>query len=702
VRSAARACVVLVVLAAIFAHARALGHGFVYDDHRFIEHNRALQPPIDVVAYFRDPGTASAAAGVEPDIYRPLRTLSFALDRALFGLEPRGWHAASIAIHAINAALLFVFLLRRLRPPEGAGPRPSPEPGARNALVAATLGSLVFAVHPVTTESVVWISSRGDLLAWTFVLLAFEAFARPGVRATLAGTVLGALACLAKESALVLFALVPIAHVSLPEGDRPSRRVTCVRVAALAAVTAGYLALRGAVLPGSPDLPYLAQTGFPEGGRIGALRGFLASIAWYARNLVWPAGFPFDRNVHTDPVPASFLDPAVLVGAGIVASMLLAAAVAWRRRRFSIVSACLGALAALGPVSSVVVPLKAFAAERFLYPVLPFVALGVGAGVGSLERASPIGRGVGRAVATALAGVLLALAIGRAGPWKSESTLWRAVQADEPMNPRAYEGIGYGHLVEGRVDLAERAFRTYREFQPRDGKVHAELAATFRRLANELVPSSEEAIETTNLVANRRLALEQSILESRAAWNAWSTTGLVRARGDAALVRASLKGWRDAALEFGDLHEAAFVNATLSEDDRVRTGTVAYGQRRCVPLLAALTLVARPSPDAPDKGGSRARVRAELLAAAGVDPAKSDFDAMGEVVGRLSALLAEEPGDVELRRVRMQVLGLRLADEGSSPVRGELEMLRSDLEILVRAYPRDRVLAKALETVRRR
>ena len=62
-RSAARACVVLVVLAAIFAHARALGHGFVYDDHRFIEHNRALQPPIDVVAYFRDPGTASAAAG---------------------------------------------------------------------------------------------------------------------------------------------------------------------------------------------------------------------------------------------------------------------------------------------------------------------------------------------------------------------------------------------------------------------------------------------------------------------------------------------------------------------------------------------------------------------------------------------------------------------------------------------------------------
>ncbi len=703
-RPSLRALALVVALAALLAHARALGHGFVYDDHRFVERNDAIASLGNVARFFSDPATASAAAGVEPDIYRPLRTLAFAVDRALFGVAPLGWHAASLALHVVNALLVWVFLLRRLAPGRVRGPgagrlADGAGAGLDAGVLGATAGALLFAVHPVVTESVAWVSSRGDLLAWTFALLALEAFARPSRNATLAGVACAALACLAKESALVLFALAPLAHLSLPRDARPSPRLVLGRTLALAGVTAGYLVLRGAVMPQAKDLTWLAQTDFPGGGRLGAARGFLASVAWYARVLVAPFGFPFDRNVHTDPVPTSFLDPTVVVGAGIVATLVLAGVGAWRRGRPVLATAFLGALVALGPVSNVVVPLKAFAAERFLYPVLPFLALAAGAGVAALARGTSGRRPalVGATAAVVLA--LGALAFARSAPWRDEASLWKAVQAEDVMNPRAYEGLGFGSLGEGRVDAAERAFRTYREFQPRDGKVRAELAATFARLADDLVPRDASSYEGTNLADRRRFVLQQTILESRAAWDAWSREGVVRARGDAALVRTTLETWRDAALEYGDLAETAYVTAILAEDDRVRTGAVAYAERRVPPLLAGLSLVHQASSSPGGRDDARTRIRAERLTAVGVDPARADVDAASDVVARISATLAERPDDLALRRVRAQVLSLRLmALRGSAP-RGDLDLLRADLTALVRAFPRDEALRETLDAL---
>jgi hypothetical protein len=267
------------------------------------------------------------------------------------------------------------------------------------------------------------------------------------------------------------------------------------------------------------------------------------------------------------------------------------------------------------------------------------------------------------------------------------------------MNPRAYEGLGFGHLTEGRLDLAERAFRTYREFQPRDGKVRAELAATFARIARDLVPRDASSYDGTDLEARRRLVLGHAILESRAAWEAWSREGVARARGDAALVRATLEAWRDAALEYGDLREAAFVGAILAEDDRVRTGAVAYAERRLPPLLAGLALVRRPPDAAARRDDERMRIRATLLAAVGVDPARADVDAAADVVATISATLAERPDDLELRRVRSQVLGLRVMLLGAATPRGDVDLLRADLTALARAFPRDAALREALDAV---
>lgn len=705
------AVVLALVLLAFAAHGRSLASGFVYDDHRFVELNPAIRSLGSPLSFFTDPGTASAAQGVQADIYRPLRTLDFAVDHALFGLRPFGWHLASVLLHAVNGALVFLLLLRLLvRSPTDPAPGPAlprREAGrAPAAVVASAIGAALFVTHPVTVESVAWISSRGDLLAWTFALLAFEAFAKEGRRRTLLGVACVALACLAKESALALVALVPLRDLAAPAVGRPSRSTTWARTRWVAGTAGLYLLVRSQVLPGVPDVPWLAQTEFPDGSRAAAARGMLASLVWYGRVLLFPAGFPFDRNVFTDPVPGSWGDPEVILGLGLLLSTILAGATALRAGRGAYAFACLGTLAALGPVSNVIVPLKAFSAERFLYPALPCLAAGLAAlGLSIASRAGPTGRralvGVGGlAVATCVA-----LSWQRTAPWHDERSLWEAVRAESPNNPRAYEGLGLELLKEGRVDGAERALRTYREFQPLDGKVHAELAATFRRLHDELARSaSQELLDSSDLRQRLAFVLQQSMLESRAAVDAWSRVGLARGRGDLALLRSTLAGWRGAALDFGDLREASRANEMLASSEArggVRPG---YEQRRMRLVIAALALSPREEgpPPSSTRELERARVRAEVLRAAGLDPSLADPDVLAALRPLLGKLLEERPTDHALRRHRVTGI-LRVAQaRGREPDAGDLVQLEEDLALLVAAFPTDEGLRRTLDGVRAR
>ncbi|MCD6459393.1 hypothetical protein J7L67_01845, partial [bacterium] len=127
--------------------------GFVYDDNDFIVDNYPvktwlLKNPWD---FFLKPEQA-----VWSGIYRPLRTLAFAVDYQFFGLNPSGYHIENFFLHIFNAILVF-FLFRIF---------------FKNDKISF-MGALLFAVHPVQIESVTWISSRGDLLYSFFTLICF-------------------------------------------------------------------------------------------------------------------------------------------------------------------------------------------------------------------------------------------------------------------------------------------------------------------------------------------------------------------------------------------------------------------------------------------------------------------------------------------------------------------------------------------------
>src|SRR4029077_11939329 len=122
-----------------------LHNPFVYDDHHTIVTNTSIVRLTDLRAIVRH------------DVTRPLVNLSYAIDRALWGGEPFGFHASSVLLHMLNVALLFA-LARRLS-------------GSFAAFAAAAL----FAVHPMMTEAVGYVSGRSEVLCAMFFLLALMA-----------------------------------------------------------------------------------------------------------------------------------------------------------------------------------------------------------------------------------------------------------------------------------------------------------------------------------------------------------------------------------------------------------------------------------------------------------------------------------------------------------------------------------------------
>jgi hypothetical protein len=396
-------------IAAAAAFLPALGYGFVYDDHRFHETNANLDHASILWRSFLDP-PCQTSDGTEAGLWRPLRTLSFALDHALFGTGTAGPHAMNLLWHGAGTALLLLLAVRLGAP-----------------LVAAFAGSMLYALHPAQTECVAWISSRGDLIAAAAVWAALLADLSDGRKTAL---VLGAAALLAKEQAVVWPALAFVASRLAGRGFGESLR----RVRGPVVVVVAFVAVRWALLaePG--------QQGGLGGGPAGVpqLAAMLGHQAWYTSV---PVGGLFDWQMPAGGCPWP---------AGLVALATLGAA-AWRPTR----PYALWFLAALVPTLflQAVMPLNIAVADRFLLFALPAVALFAACAV---RRAG---------VVPAFAGALAfgALTLTSMSAWASDETLWTSVAERSPGHWRANFWLGSQALSAGRKDEAVRRLRTAAE-----------------------------------------------------------------------------------------------------------------------------------------------------------------------------------------------------------------------------------------------
>ena len=194
----------------------SLGHPFVYDDVRTVVDN-------GTIVTLRDP-----LAILQHEWTRPLTNLSFAVDHAIWGPAPFGFHLTNVVLHVLNTMLVFLIGLRMFR----AEQHRATGAGMTTPTWLAGLAATLFACHPIMSEAVVYVSSRADLLCACFFLLALlaaTAWLERGRRWTqVAMWTAWVLALLAKETAvvfpLVLLALTQVYRVRAAGTQTPVTR----------------------------------------------------------------------------------------------------------------------------------------------------------------------------------------------------------------------------------------------------------------------------------------------------------------------------------------------------------------------------------------------------------------------------------------------------------------------------------------------
>jgi tetratricopeptide (TPR) repeat protein len=138
--------------------------------------------------------------------YRPLLLVSYLADKYIWGLEESFMHLENIVFHLFNTLLLFAVVRKA-----------ASLQGIRSTLLPLT-AALLFALHPLNTESVNWIAGRTDLLAAFFLLLSVWLLlwrSNHWLRPTLAALCM-LLACLAKETAIFLLPAALLFPLFLP------------------------------------------------------------------------------------------------------------------------------------------------------------------------------------------------------------------------------------------------------------------------------------------------------------------------------------------------------------------------------------------------------------------------------------------------------------------------------------------------------
>ena len=426
--AAPRAAAAIVTAAAIVAYARALGNGFTYDEGLVIlGAQRFLQS-----AAFGTLFSPSYFSGSLEGTWRPVCTFTYMLD-AMVSMHPAVFKAQSLLWH-VGAALLVMTLVRRLLP----------ESRRRYALWAG----LLFALHPVTAETVDNASFREDSLVTVFTL-ATLILALDGRRRLALLTF--ALGLLSKESAVVAPALLAILRIGRFDGApaRPARATAIALLRELApfgAIALIYLGLRFGPMrmPGT-----YAQ--YPGGSFAGTLIGLPAIWAHDIRLLVWPWPLCADYSGYFrfGPQPWGPVLGALAVVAAYLGLVLFAL-----RRGARVVALGLGwFLLTLLPVSNLL-PIPIPAAERFLYLPLCGIALAAAASFGWLmerlqDPPTPIARRLALVLGAGLLGAFAVVLQLRHGDWRNDQTLWLATVAVNPRSCGAQSAVGGNLLSRG-------------------------------------------------------------------------------------------------------------------------------------------------------------------------------------------------------------------------------------------------------------
>jgi tetratricopeptide (TPR) repeat protein len=423
--------------------------GFIWDDDKYVTQNPLLtgQHSLRRIWFSLE----------SPSQYFPLTYTTFLFERALWGLNPAGYHRINLLLHAANALLVWR-LLARLRVP------------------GAWLAAAIFALHPVQVETVAWITERKNVLMAFFFLLSVLAWinfiddnAKTPRRSYALALLFYALALSAKTTACTLPAAL-LLILWLKKSPIGWRRL--IQVAPFVALGLGM----GLV------------TVWWERHKMGTLRAGLVigpgervliasrALWFYAGKLFWPANltFSYPRWTISPSDPSAYFWLLATAAAGVVI---------WRARQWfgrSVEIAALFFAATLTPLLGFIMLVTfryTFVADHYQYLAcigpIALVSAAIHLGVAHFAVRKPF---LLPGISVVLLAGLCVLTWRQCGMYANEETLWRATLERNPGSWMAENDLGLALTRKGQNDDAVYHFQKSLQINPDNEKAINNLA----------------------------------------------------------------------------------------------------------------------------------------------------------------------------------------------------------------------------------
>jgi protein O-mannosyl-transferase len=418
--------IITALVAIVFIiYAQVRTHGFInFDDPEYVSANPY------VLGGLTWAGVRWAFTHIHAAYWIPLTWISHMIDVQLFGKDAGAHLLVSVALHAANSALVFLFL------------RKATDSLLRSAAVAA-----LFAVHPMHVESVAWISERKDTLSTLFFLLCLLSYSHYVLRRSRAGYAASVASLAVGMLAKPMLVSTPVVLLLLDYW--PFRR-TDLRKAILEKIPFALC-----IVPSAVATLIAQREAMPQLSTVPPLiRVANAAISYvrYVAKTLWPAGLSVIYPFPTRIAPSTAIACAILLVAATTAVIIFRRSSPW------LFTGWCWFVVTLIPVIGIVQVGVQSMADRFTY--IPHIGLFIAIVWSCAELAPRLGISRALPAAAAIAIAVLAFAAhAQVAYWSGNLPLFEhALAVTSPQNKMAHFNLAAGYMERGDYAAAQREY----------------------------------------------------------------------------------------------------------------------------------------------------------------------------------------------------------------------------------------------------
>jgi tetratricopeptide (TPR) repeat protein len=488
----------LIMFVVLASYSNGVRNQFVFDDTLVISNNPTIRG-IEKIPRLLGMGKKKAS-------YRPLRTISYAVDYTLNqklwkymgiyegrdeGLNPFGYHIANYVYHLLTTWLVFLVVFRLAS-------------NYRIAFLAAAL----FALHPVHTDSVTYLSGRRDIFVTLFYLAGFYFFLR--YRQTrnlifiLAAFLSYILSLGSKELGVTLPALF-FCYDLITHFPEKVRKIDAAYFKALVLTVKKVLVqskyLYSLLFLGALSFSYYKvfikspsyKVTYYGDSMITTFLTVGKILVHYIKLLVYPIRLNADYSFNAFPLSSSFLEPATVVSfmvLGVIGYVVLRLVITHRIAAFGVI----WFFVTLLPVCHIF-PHHELLAEHYLYLPSFGVCLAVAYGLNRFLEEKRY-RYYIYAICSAVVLLFSVRIADRNRDWKDTFTLWQKTIKTAPQCARAHSNLGLAYYNKAMYDEAISLYKKASTIAPNYAQVHFNLGLTYDKkgMLDEAIVEYESTI----------------------------------------------------------------------------------------------------------------------------------------------------------------------------------------------------------------